>query len=85
MTKVEQTGGIRLECGHDSFHLECVKAWVKTSGQCPCCRTEVSEKLRNIMGIETFEERFEDEYNENIGQEDVELEYFGFGGSFYGE
>ena len=52
MNKVGKEDGVQLDCGHDSFHLNCVKSWVESNGHCPCCRSEVSDKVRHLMGIE---------------------------------
>ncbi|KRW99372.1 hypothetical protein PPERSA_02484 [Pseudocohnilembus persalinus] len=38
---------INFECGH-TFHLDCIKDWLKKNATCPSCRNDLKQQLKNI-------------------------------------
>lgn len=32
---------MRLECGHDTFHKQCIKKWLRVKPHCPLCNKKV--------------------------------------------
>ena len=36
--------GVTFECKH-SFHLNCVKDWIKSKGSCPMCRKKILPRV----------------------------------------
>ena len=37
----------KLPCGHEGFHLECIRNWTKYNKSCPLCRTPIPNHLLN--------------------------------------
>lgn len=63
LDNIEHGEGIRLECGHDEFHHECIIEWCKhiraarnrhnwTVEHCPKCRTFINSDMTRISGMD---------------------------------